>query len=139
MLGRCFPHNAVGTVFGHEGRMTVLSVHSQHFCCVFPQHGPGMKHMRRIVLEDWQETILEQAPWPFLKGCIRSDGCSFINRTGPYEYLSYGFSNYSRDIIDLFCKTCDRVGIEYRRYERSVRINRRGSVAEMTARIGVKR
>ena len=22
-------------------------------------------------------------PWPFLRGCIRSDGCVFVNRTGP--------------------------------------------------------
>lgn len=139
LLVRCFPHNAVGTTFGHEGRMTVLSVHSSHMPCVFPQHGSGMKHLRRIILEDWQERIVAVEPWRFLKGCIRSDGCSFINRTGPYEYLSYGFSNHSSDIIDLFCKTCDGVGLEYRRYARAVRINRRSSVGQLKDRIGVKR
>ena len=139
LLIRCFPHNAVGTVFGHEGRMTVLSVYSQHLCCLFPQHGQGMKHTRRIRLEDWQDAIVEQAPWSFLKGCIRSDGCSFINRTGPYQYLSYEFSNYSPDILNLFCETCDRVGLDYRRYTRAVRINRRPSVARLKAMIGVKR
>jgi hypothetical protein len=139
LLRRCFPHHAVGTVLGHEGRMTVLSVHSSHMCCVFPQHGPGMKHTRAIRLEAWQKTLVGRAPWHLLKGLIRSDGCSFMNRTGPYEYLSYGFSNHSTDIIDLFCETCDALGLEYRRYACAVRINRRSSVARLEAKIGVKR
>ncbi len=119
--------------------MTVLSVHSSHLPCVLPQHGPGMKHTRPIRLEAWQDMLVERAPWHFLQGLIRSDGCSFVNRTGPYEYLSYGFSNYSTDIIDLFCKTCDMLGLEHRRYARAVRINRRSSVARLEAKIGVKR
>jgi Homeodomain-like domain len=139
LLRRCFPRNSVGTVFAHEERMTVLSVYSSHLECVFPQHGPGMKHTRRICLESWQDEIVAAAPWHFLKGCIRSDGCSFVNRTGPYEYLSYQFSNHSPDILDLFCQTCDLVGVEYRRYERSVRINRRSSVARLKDKIDVKR
>jgi hypothetical protein len=139
LLERCFPGQAVGTVFGHEGRMTVLSVHSSHLPCVFPQHGPGVKHARAIELEPWQEAIVAHEPWRFLKGCIRSDGCSFVNRTGPYEYLSYGFSNHSADILDLFCGACDELGLEYRRYTRAVRINRRSSVARLKDKIGVKR
>lgn len=139
LFRRCFPHNDVGTVYGHEGRMTVLSVYSAHLPCVFPQHGEGMKHLRQIVLDDWQRMIVEEAPWSFLKGCIRSDGCSFINRTGPYEYLSYQFANHSSDILDLFCATCDSVGLEYRRYAQAVRINRRRSVARLKDEIGIKR
>lgn len=139
LLQRCFPHNSVGTQFGHEGRMTVLSVHSSHLACIFPQHGPGMKHTRRILLEEWQKQIVERAPWHLLKGLIRSDGCSFVNRTGPYEYLAYQLDNHSVDILDLFCATCDLVGLEYRRYRRYVRINRRSSVARLKDNIGVKR
>jgi hypothetical protein len=139
LLERCFPYNAVATMFAHEGRMTTIYVHSSHLTCLFPQHGPGIKHKRRIGLESWQERLVEEAPWHFLKGFIRSDGCSFINRTGRYEYLSYQFSNHSADILDLFCATCDHVGLEYRRYARAVRINRRSSVARLKAKIGVKR
>jgi hypothetical protein len=139
LLRRCFPGQAVGTVLGHEGRMTVLSVHSSHLPCVFPQHGAGLKHKRPILLEAWQETIVADEPWRFLKGCIRSDGCSFINRTGPYEYLSYGFSNRSSDILDLFCQACEEAGLEYRRYAQAIRINRRPSVARLKDKIGVKR
>ena len=53
------------------------------------------------MLETWQR-LVGAAPWAFLRGCIRSDGCVFVNRTGRYEYLSYGFTNYSSDILDLF-------------------------------------
>lgn len=37
-----------------------------------------------IKLEEWQHELLTTAPWAFLRGCIRSDGCVFINRTGRY-------------------------------------------------------
>lgn len=87
--------------------MVYASLYSSHLPCLFPQDGPGMKHKRRIVLEPWQREIVEAAPWPFIRGCIRTDGCAFINRTDvhreqPYQYLSYQFSNMSTDIVDLF-------------------------------------
>jgi hypothetical protein len=139
MLHRCFGGVAVGRVFRHQGRMTVLGVYCQHVRCIFPQHGPGKKHERRIVLEPWQEALVELAPWRFLRGCIRSDGCAFINRTGPYEYLSYDFSNHSGDILDIFSAACTLVGVEHRRYERRIRIYQRPSVALMEANVGLKR
>jgi hypothetical protein len=139
LLARCFPNNAVNPLYRHDGAMTVLSLYSVHLPCLFPQHGPGKKHQRAIKLEDWQQAAIDRAPWRFLKGCIRSDGCSYINRTGPYEYLSYEFFNCSSDILDLFCATCAGTGVEYRRYARRVRIYRRPSVALMKAHVGVKR
>jgi hypothetical protein len=74
----------------------------------------------------------------------------FINRTDvhrpqPYEYLSYAFSNMSRDIVDIFVRTCDLLGIDYRLTCRSdtrcwhVRINRRPSVSVMRDEVGMKR
>jgi hypothetical protein len=139
LLERCFEHNRVSQVSAHEGRMTVLNVYSSHLCCLFPQHGPGKKHDRRIILEPWQEQTIEEAPWAFLRGCIWSDGCSYINRTGPYEYLSYEFSNRSSDILDLFGRTCESVGIRYRRYTKAIRVYRRASVALLEANVGIKR
>ena len=102
LLRRCFPHNRVGRVCVHDGAEVVLHVYSAHLSCLFPQHGPGKKHDREIALEGWQRDIVDAAPWAFLRGCIRSDGCVFVNRTGRYEYLSYGFPNHSSDILDLF-------------------------------------
>jgi hypothetical protein len=138
LLRRCFPGRPVGSINGHGGTMTVLSVYCTHLSCVFPQHGPGKKHERPIVLEQWQRHLLEREPWPFLRGCIRSDGCVFINRTGRYSYLSYDFKNSSADILGLFTDACDLVGVRYRRYARHVRICRRESVALMLDHVGIK-
>lgn len=139
LLGRSFGGVAVGRALRHQGRMTILGVYCQHIRCVLPQHGPGKKHERSIALEPWQQSIVGREPWRFLRGCIRSDGCAFVNRTGPYEYLSYDFSNRSSDILDIFSATCTLVGVEHRRYERRVRIYRRPSVALMKANVGLKR
>jgi hypothetical protein len=142
LLTRCFPHNSVGATDKKGEACVAVWVYSQHLSCLFPQHGPGKKHERTIGLESWQWRLVEKAPWPLLRGLIRSDGCAFINRTGPYEYLSYDFANLSKDVIDIFTTTCDLVGVEYRvtRYCRrwSVRINRRGSVALMEGHVGLK-
>jgi hypothetical protein len=139
LIARCFPHHGVGRLLRHGGRMAILTVYSSHLPCAFPQHGPGTKHARRIALESWQRFAVERSPWRFLRGLIRSDGCVFVNRTGPYEYLSYDFTNHSQDILDLFGATCQQVGVEYRRYSSRIRVYRRGSVALLKANVGVKR
>jgi hypothetical protein len=147
LLSRCFPHNDVDDVTS-VGCIHV-SLYSSHLSCLFPQHGSGRKHERPIVLEAWQRDALEGAPWRFIRGCIRTDGCAFINRTDvhrdqPYEYLSYDFSNKSADIIELFMSACELVGIDDYRANRDnrgqwhVRINRRGSVGRMLANVGLK-
>jgi len=155
LLRRCFPSNVVSVVrpspsawSGRNDTWIILSVYSAHLGCLFPQHGPGRKHTRPIVLDGWQEKIVHGSPWPFIRGCIRTDGCAFMNRTDvhrsePYEYLSYEFSNSSRDIIDLFVDACARVAVFTRVNRRStnswsVRINRRDSVALMEEHVGLK-
>ena len=40
----------------------VVQAHWKHWPCLFPQHGPGRKHERPIVLEEWQREIVERAP-----------------------------------------------------------------------------
>jgi hypothetical protein len=149
LLQRCFPYNSVDIArIGTTGNCVNLSTYSCHLPCLFPQHGRGLKHRRKIELEAWQEKLLARAPWSFIRGCIRSDGCAFINRTDvhrdkPYEYLSYCFSNMSKDIVDLFTTACDVVDIQDyratsdRRGRWNVRINRRASVA-MLEHVGLK-
>lgn len=145
LLVRCFSGNRPGAQFVHEGRMTVLSVYSCHVPCLFPQHGAGLKHNRAIALEAWQEAIIEQEPWQLLRGLIWSDGCSFVNRTGPYEYLTCAFSNRSAGIAGIFTDACDGAGIGYRcnlnirKDLWEIRINRRESVAALREHVGVKR
>ena len=90
------------------------------------------------MLEPWQHAILESEPWPFLRGCIRSDGCVFVNRTGRYEYLSYHFGNLSPEIRALFVDTCAAVGVHCRVSGKHVRINRRPCVALFQRHVGLK-
>jgi hypothetical protein len=138
LLTRCFPTNPVRRVLFHEGAEVVLDVYNQHLVCLFPQHGAGKKHTREIVLEQWQQQLVDAAPWAFLRGCIRSDGCAFVNRTGPYEYLSYGFANRSVQILDLFEATCVALGLRPRRYATSIRLNRRDDAARLLQHVGIK-
>ncbi len=133
-----FAGHHVGRVLADGGSTVVLLVHSTHLTCLFPQHGAGKKHDRPILLEDWQQSLVDAAPWSFLRGCIRSDGCVFINRTGRYEYLSYDFTNLSTDILDAFERTCTAVGLRPRRYARRIRLNRREDVARLVEHVGLK-
>ena len=96
-----------------------------------------MKHLRPIRPELWQWAIIAAAPWPFIRGCIRTDGCVFINETGKYEYLAYHFTNMSRDIAQLFTFALEagrsRVPAHLRGARRgihNVRINRRLQCAQ---------
>jgi Homeodomain-like domain len=139
LLRRCFPSNRVGRLAADRGATVVLWVYSRHLSCLFPQHGPGKKHERPIVLEPWQQQLVEAAPWAFLRGCIRSDGCVFVNRTGRYEYLTYHFGNHSADIRNLFIATCHCVGVHCSVSGRHVRVNRRDSVERLAQHVGTKR
>lgn len=138
LIRRMLPDNQVGRVVAEQGRMIVLWAYSSHLTCLFPQHGVGKKHERQIVLEPWQQEAVDAAPWAFLRGCIRSDGCVFINRTGRYEYLSYDFANVSQDILDLFVVVCCSVGLRPRRYAKHCRLYRRDDVATLVDRVGLK-
>ena len=90
------------------------------------------------LIGEWQETLVAAEPWEFLCGCIRSDGCVFVNRTGSGAYLSYDFANRSADIRELFARVCDAVGVECRPAGDRVRIRRRGSVQLMRKHVGIK-
>jgi Homeodomain-like domain len=138
LLQRCFPENRVGRGKRHYGRMVVLSVYARHLSCLLPQHGPGKKHERTIVLEPWQAELCERAPWRLLRGLIRTDGCVFVNRTGRYEYLTYAFCNLSQDILDLFERACLGLGLRPRRTATDIRLNRREDVAQLLEHVGLK-
>lgn len=138
LLDRIVLDCKIGRQHVHDGRMVTLWSYYGHWSCLLPQHGPGKKHDRRMLLEPWQQRLVTAAPWAFLRGCIRSDGSVYINRTGKYAYESYDFANLSSEILDLFAATCARVGVEHRRYAKCVRIYRRASVALMLEHVGRK-
>ncbi len=110
---------------------------------MLPQHGPGRKHQRPIVLVPWQQAIVAEHPWPLIRGLIHSDGCRAVNnvivRGKRYSYLRYFLSNESRDILRIAGEALNRVGVEWR-YNRpnSISVARRESVALMEQHVGPK-
>jgi hypothetical protein len=116
----------------------------KHWPCLFPQHGPGRKHERRIALEPWQQRIVAAHPEQLLRGLIHSDGSRHINRIKhpkrTYEYVRYEFTNHSNDIKRIFCDACDALGVQWRVMNReSISVARRASVARLDEFIGPKR
>jgi hypothetical protein len=116
----------------------------KHWPCVFPQVGPGRKHLRTIELEDWQWSLVDRYPVELVKGLIHSDGCRAMNRVRnpagkQYEYPRYFFSNRSDDIRAIFVRACDLIGVESRPNGRySISVARRRSVEILDSFIGPK-
>ncbi|MGW6537205.1 helix-turn-helix domain-containing protein [Streptomyces sp. NPDC055051] len=128
-----------------------IKISFKHLPCLFPQHGPGRKHERRIALETWQQEIVDAYPWEFIRGLVHSDGCRITNWTEKviggerkrYEYPRYFFTNKSDDIRKLFGDTLTRVGVEWRTTARgidpyNISVARKASVALMDAHVGPK-
>jgi hypothetical protein len=121
--------------------------YSRHWPCLFPQHGPGRKHERLIVLESWQNEIVRAEPWALVRGLIHSDGCRNMNWTTRmvageikrYEYPRYLFANESMDIMGILTTTLDQLGVEWKFARRNLlSVARRASVALMDQHIGPK-
>lgn len=119
----------------------------KHWPCLFPQHGPGMKHTRRIVLEPWQRGIVEEYPGRFLRGLFHSDTCRITNWTvrtvagkpKRYEYPRYFFTNSSTDILGLCTWALDLLGISWRQTNpRHISVARRQAVAALDTHVGPK-
>jgi hypothetical protein len=127
--------------------MTEVKSYSKHWPCLFPQHGPGKKHLRKIELADWQQVIVDQYPGDFVRGLIHSDGCRATNRVRRtwagqehrYEYPRYMFSNESQDIMGLCCAALDQLGVEWRFARRNLlSVAKRDSVARLDEFVGPK-
>ena len=126
---------------------TEVSSYSRHWPCLFPQHGPGKKHLRRIELADWQQVIVDRNPGEFARGLFHSDGYRGFNRVRRrwqdcdhwYEYLRYLFVNESRDILGLCGETLDRLGVEWRFSKpNTISVAKRGAVARLDEFVGPK-
>jgi hypothetical protein len=127
-----------------HSRVIDVSSYWKHWPCLFPQHGPGRKHTRRIALAPWQQRIVDAHPDQLVRGLIHSDGWRGINRVRhgdmAYEYVRYQFTNASADVRRIFCAACDALEVEWRRMkDRDISIARRASVAKLDAFIGPKR
>ena len=117
---------------------------SNHWPCLLPQAGPGVKHTRPIVLTDWQHELLKADPGPFVRGLFHSDGSRFDNRIKiagkTYSYPRYMFSNESKDILEICGLVLDLLGVEWRYNRRnSISIAKRSSVDILDLHVGPKR
>jgi intein-encoded DNA endonuclease-like protein len=120
-------------------RAVEIGCSSKAWPLLFPQHGPGRKHERKIELEPWQQEIVERFPREFLRGLIHSDGCRVLNRVNGKDYSRYFFSQVSDDIRRLFCDACDRLRIVYSWNNwKTVSVARRESVALLDSFVGPK-
>ncbi|MFD0904017.1 helix-turn-helix domain-containing protein [Actinomadura sediminis] len=144
-VGAVMPISRVGRR-RHPGCKLVGS-YSKHWPCLFPQHGPGRKHERKIELADWQQEIVDVFTEELVRGLVHSDGCRSMNRVRRtvggedrwYEYPRYNFTNESMDIQRIFTDALDRLGIAWRQMNRkNVSVARREAVARLDAFVGPK-
>jgi hypothetical protein len=131
-----------GHVTGKPG-VTGVQSYWNHWPCLFPQHGPGLKHRRSIVLAGWQDEIVRKHPRELIRGLIHSDGCRVMNnvtvRGTRYSYPRYFFSNESGDIRGIFTAALDRLGIPWRANRvNSISVARRTAVAALDEFVGPK-
>jgi hypothetical protein len=134
------PRNRVSIRHRTSGERAVeISAYSKAWPQLFPQHGPGKKHTRRIVLARWQEDIVHTHPQMFLRGLLHSDGCRVLNLVNGTCYPRYFFTQISQDIRELFCRTCDELGIvTTSRHAKTVSVARAKSVALLDSFVGAK-
>ncbi|MFI6731924.1 helix-turn-helix domain-containing protein [Nonomuraea sp. NPDC050451] len=124
-----------------------VNSYSKHWPHLFPQHGPGKKHERAIVLEPWQREIVSAHPGRFVRGLIHSDGCRGMNRVRRvlpsgvrwYEYPRYHFKNESPDILALCGEALDLLGVAWRFNNRNeLSVARREAVELLDLHVGPK-
>ncbi len=129
-----------------QGCTDVLSC-SRHWPCLFPQHGQGRKHARRIELAGWQRVIVQRHPGDFARGLFHSDGYRGANRVRRrlgggerwYEYPSYLFVNKSADILGLCEQALDLLGVAWRFSKpTTISVARKEAVARLDEFVGPK-
>ncbi len=138
------PASKVGVARSKAARLDEINSFSKHWPHLFPQHGPGPKHQRKIALEPWQHQIVDRYPGRLLRGLIHSDGCRVSNRIRhpkrTYVYPRYFFSNRSLDIQRIFCDACDLLGVAWRLDGPwNVSVARSDAVALLDRHVGPKR
>jgi hypothetical protein len=130
-----------------KGNSIRLTAGSPIWLAAFPQHGPGKKHLRPIRLATWQIQIVDRFPAPFLRGLIHSDGSRTVNRFSValrdgsriYAYPRYFFTNLSADIREMFCVSCERLGIRWTQSSnKNISVADRRSVELLDSFVGPK-
>jgi hypothetical protein len=132
--------------FRRPGCVDVIA-YWKHWQCVFPQHGPGRKHTRRIELEGWQDHVVASHPKALIRGLIHTDGNRHVNVVTKrlsagwkkYRYPRYMFTNRSDDIRRILTGALDSIGVNWTKagpYD--ISIATRDDVAFLDAFVGPK-
>lgn len=117
----------------------VVGAYWSHWPCLFPQHGPGPKHLRPIILAPWQLEIVTALPGPLLRGLIHSDGSRVPNRVNGRVYVRYHFSNRSPGIREIFRQACLDHGVHVTASSwKELSVARRADVARLDQFVGPK-
>ena len=105
------PPKRANVLWRRDQRSAEVSSYWKHWRCLFPQHGKGPKHLRRIALVEWQRRIVTAHVERFLRGLIHSDGTRIVATERKGEYVRraprYAFKNRSEDILELFRAACE--------------------------------
>lgn len=147
-MARTFPGRSPRVHLSSSGESDILCISHPAIVRAFPQHGAGRKHLRTIVLADWQLELTHAHPGSLLRGLIHSDGCRVVNRfqtklpsgrVAEYTYVRYFFSNLSFDIRRIFADHCELLGIRVTQSNhRNLTVSHRRSVAVLEEIVGPK-
>jgi hypothetical protein len=134
---KVFISNSIGCV--------MITVTSTQLVRLFPQHGEGVKHNRKITFEDWQWKIIDEFPLEVFRGLYHADGSRAQNIVKGTNYVRYIFTNKSVDLIELFKYVCDKIGVHwttkqahYKNQSYNVYISRREDIAYLDSVVGAK-
>ncbi|MBZ0277277.1 MAG: helix-turn-helix domain-containing protein [Anaerolineae bacterium] len=145
-IQQLLPNNKVNVLKRTQANCVEVVCTYKFWPDLFPQHGKGEKHHRKIALESWQQTIVDAYPLEFLRGLYHSDGSRFSNVVNGTDYPRYQFTNHSLDILKLFTDTCDRLGLHwsvkhrpnYNNQATDVFVSKRPDVAFLDEHVGPK-
>jgi hypothetical protein len=147
-MAKTFPGRTPRVHPSSTGESDILCISHPALIRAFPQHGVGRKHLRSIVLAEWQLELTHAHPGSLVRGLIHSDGCRVINRfttklpsgrVAEYSYVRYFFSNLSSDIRRIFMDHCELLGIRVTQSNhRNLTVSHRRSVAILEQVVGPK-
>lgn len=102
-IGLLFPNNSICYTKKKNANCIDLIFYNSLLCEIFPQHGPGAKHLRDLQLEKWQKRIVTNHSSHFMKGLFDGDGSRYL--VSSKNEWKYSFTNKSKDIL-TFMKEC---------------------------------
>ena len=147
-MAKTFPGRPPRVHPSSTGESEILCISHPAIVRAFPQHGVGRKHLRPIVLTEWQAELTHTFPASLIRGLIHSDGCRVLNRfktklprgrVAEYAYVRYFSSNRSADIRRIFVDHCELLGIRVTQSNhRNLTVSHRQSVAILEEIVGPK-